>query len=220
MSTALATTKKAAPVTIPDVDLNKIADRIRDRMGRETADIIATGNDLIEAKAALEHGEFTAWLDDNFAMTYRTAERYISSAKWAEGKTDIVSDLLPTMLYLLSAPSTPVHIQKSVVAKLKAGEEVNAREVKALIRQAKSETAEAGNGPDEEATESQIEAELKREEAELKREEADLNKAVEILLGLDPANIDQLLEVLESVSWELWEALIATRKSKADEVTA
>ena len=91
--------------------IQEIAERIRARIRRTVADIIETGRDLAQVKAALDHGEFGEWIDHEFSMTMRTAQNYIRAATWAEGKNEIISHLPPRTLYLLSAKSTPEEIQ-------------------------------------------------------------------------------------------------------------
>jgi hypothetical protein len=54
------------------------------------------GDALIEAKAAVGHGGWSAWLKENFKAGERTAQRYMRVAKhWSEitAKTTCVSDL-------------------------------------------------------------------------------------------------------------------------------
>ena len=89
-------------------ELTKIADVIRARIRRTVDDIIATGQDLTTVKDQLEHGEFLDWIKSEFQRSPRTAQRYISAAVWAEGKSDTVSHLSPSKLYLLAAPSTVI----------------------------------------------------------------------------------------------------------------
>ena len=57
--------------------LQEIAERIRSRYRRAVADIVETGRDLAQVKSALDHGEFGEWIDREFGMTMRTAQRYI-----------------------------------------------------------------------------------------------------------------------------------------------
>ncbi len=84
-------------------EMEEIADRIRARIRRTVEDIIETGRDLATVKDSMGFGEFTKWLDREFSMTDRTARNYMRAAAWAEGKTEIISDLSPTTLYLLAA---------------------------------------------------------------------------------------------------------------------
>jgi Protein of unknown function (DUF3102) len=60
---------------------------------------MAAGDDLVKAKAQVEHGKWGEWLKTNFAMTERTAQRYMELANGRTklekelAKSDIMSDL-------------------------------------------------------------------------------------------------------------------------------
>ena len=64
--------------------------RIKDRLTRQVKDIIETGRDLQEVKSKLEHGQFEAWLNGEFGMAVRTAQRFMRASEWVRGKNDIV----------------------------------------------------------------------------------------------------------------------------------
>ena len=48
----------------------------------------AAGEKLIEAKSQLKHGEFVPWVERNFNVSIRQAQRYIALAEDAGGKSD------------------------------------------------------------------------------------------------------------------------------------
>lgn len=93
-----------APVA---ADLQAAAARIGGRLVRQVEDIIEIGRDLIAVKAKLGRGQFQRWIDDEFHMSDRAARRFMRAVTWAEGKSDTVSVLAPTSIYLLSAKGTP-----------------------------------------------------------------------------------------------------------------
>lgn len=128
-----------APVTTDDLvdDLTTIAERIRRRIRQTTLDIIAIGQDLRLVKAQLDHGDFITWIEKEFGMTIRTAQRWMQAAKFAEGKNDIVSHLPQQTILLLAAPSTPNFIKKKVIADLEAGHPVDHRAIKDEVTQTK-----------------------------------------------------------------------------------
>lgn len=76
-------------------------------MTRSAQDIIEIGRDLIAAKKSLGHGRFLAWIDAEFKMTDRSALSFVRVAQLYGDKSEIISDLPPTVLYALAAPSTP-----------------------------------------------------------------------------------------------------------------
>lgn len=95
------------------------ADRIRHQC---VTSIIQIGKALLEAKRHLSHGVFLSWVEDEVRMPVRTAQTYMRVATWAEEKGATVAHLSPTVLYLLSAPSTPPELTTEVLAKAEAGE--------------------------------------------------------------------------------------------------
>lgn len=117
-----------------DTSLDAIAERIRARIRRTTIDIIATGRDLVSVKAQLGHGGFLKWIDAEFGMSDRTAQRYIAASEFVGTKSDTVSDLPPATLYRLAAPTTPQPIKARVLADLESGRKVDAKAVDEEIR--------------------------------------------------------------------------------------
>jgi hypothetical protein len=53
-----------------------IKDELDIALKRETADIIAIGGLLVEARAHLKHGEWYPWLEQNFSLSRQSADRY------------------------------------------------------------------------------------------------------------------------------------------------
>jgi hypothetical protein len=88
--------------------LDRIATQLRALLRRETKNIIEIGKLLIESRKLLanEHGEWLPWLEKNFDLSARTAQRYIATAEYVASKGDTVSyfsNLAPTVLYWLAA---------------------------------------------------------------------------------------------------------------------
>lgn len=82
---------------------------------RATWEIIAAGEAFIAVKALLPHGQWEDWLDVEFGLTDRTAQRIMSVATAFGGKSDTVSLLSTSVLYLLAAPSTPKAARDQVI---------------------------------------------------------------------------------------------------------
>ena len=120
-------------------DLKIAAARIRALSERMTMNIISIGVELIAAKNMLGHGQFGPWLEAEFRWSERTAERFMQAAEVFGEKSDTVSVLDPTAIYLLSAPSTPDKVRKDVLARLERGEAMSAEGVRTLVSIARAE---------------------------------------------------------------------------------
>lgn len=191
-------------------DLRAVADRIRDRGRRATADLIEIGRDLIAVKKRLEHGAFLAWIESEFTMTDRTARNFMQAAAWAEGKSETISDLPPTTVYLLSAPSTPPEVANKVVVALEAGQRVAPEIVSNMVKQARREADERKRKASQKELRrkrSTVEClKAKERQAERERKEAEereraLNKQVAEAVALlrkrlTPAELARAREIL------------------------
>ncbi len=137
-----AYTDLPAPVA---AEVEAATTRIKDSLTRQVKDIIETGRDLIEVKSKLEHGQFERWLDSEFGMAVRTAQRFMRVSEWAQDKNDIVSHLTPTTVYMLSAKSTPEGVHEQVVERLEGGLPAEPEYVRHVVLEAKLREREAKN---------------------------------------------------------------------------
>jgi hypothetical protein len=96
---------------------------------------IEPGADLIKIKDMIGHGKFGAWVKAEFNFTERTAENFMNAARLAQ-EYEIISDLPPTMVYLLAAPSAPLTIVADVLADAKRGLIPPVREIKSRFAEA------------------------------------------------------------------------------------
>jgi len=123
--------------TLP-AELVQIAERIRSAIKVTAGSIVDIGKDLTDAKRMVHHhGAWLSWLDTEFQMSARTAQRYMRAAEFAKGKYDTVSLLPPATIYLLSAPSTPERIKAEVIAALTAKQPVDHQTVESKIKEAR-----------------------------------------------------------------------------------
>jgi hypothetical protein len=108
------------------------AQKLRNCQRQASSDIIVIGADLLEVKDALGHGGFTQWLRTEFPNDKRTAQRMMQvAARIPKDKSDTVSLLPPTLLYILTAKSMPQKVINEVIADLEGGASVEV--VKAKI---------------------------------------------------------------------------------------
>jgi hypothetical protein len=123
------------------------ADRIRRTVGTS---IIQLATDLIEAKRYLSHGSFLGWVELEVGIPARTAQAYMRVAQWAHEKGGNVVRLPPSLLHLISAPSTPTAFAHAVLRKIDGGEKVTVTEVRSelkALRQARQERSLIGFRP-------------------------------------------------------------------------
>lgn len=156
------------------------SERIKLRMKRTAEDIVAIGLDLQEIKDNLPHGEFLPWVEAEFGMTDRAARKFIEVGKRYGSKSEIISDLSPTVLYELSAPSTPEPVRQVIEAKAEKGEVVSVKEVQDLKRRMKEQCEadekklKALSAENQALKDSQELARIKAQEEAAKAVEADL----------------------------------------------
>ncbi|MBF0453889.1 MAG: DUF3102 domain-containing protein [Magnetococcales bacterium] len=114
-----------------DVTTNVLGamERIRLRMKRTAEDIIEIGHELLAVKGALPHGQFVEWLQAEFKMSLSTAQNFMNVYK-RFGKSTKIVDFNPSVIYELSAPSTPNEVVKKAMEIANTGDTVTAADVK------------------------------------------------------------------------------------------
>lgn len=115
------------------------AERIKVRMKRTVEDVIAIGQDLIAVKERLPHGEFGDWIEAEFGMDERVARRFMQVAETYGGKSDNLSDLKPSIVYALAAPSTPEPVREAIEVRAAGGHRVKFADVAELKRRYENE---------------------------------------------------------------------------------
>jgi hypothetical protein len=105
------------------------------RIRRQSAtSVVNIGKDLIGAKHYLSHGAFLKWVELELGLPARTAQAYMQVAQWASRKSASVAHLAPSLLYLLSARSTPSSYVDDVLKRIEAGERIALPDVRADLR--------------------------------------------------------------------------------------
>lgn len=117
-------------------DARAVAERYR---ARQKAYVIDTGRDLLAVKKQLEHGLFLEWVESEMGMTPRSAQRAMSAAEVLGDKSDTVSYLPPSVLYELSAPSTPEAVRAAVLRRIEGGEIIRPDAIMNEVRSARDE---------------------------------------------------------------------------------
>ena len=120
-------------------NIRAAAERIRVRLKRSGEDIIEIGKDLLGVKAQLAHGQFGPWLQREFELSERTAQKLMDVAKRFGDRSAHCADFKPAILYALSAPSTPESVREAAIEMAQAGQTVTLADVEALKREAQME---------------------------------------------------------------------------------
>lgn len=109
------------------------------RSGRKAQEsLIDIGQRLAAVKELLPHGQFSEWCQVEFDMSQRTAQRMMAVADAFGGKSDTVSLLSDSALYLLAGPSVPEEARQEVIAEAQAtGQSPTKAQVQAVIDQHK-----------------------------------------------------------------------------------
>lgn len=113
-------------------DLESIAADIRSRLKRASEDIVYIGQRLIEARAQIPSGRWTAWVEANTGLTIRTAQRWMGVVERL-GTGDNLSRLLPSVLIVLASPSVPTVAVREILARTEDGENFSLQAAEAII---------------------------------------------------------------------------------------
>lgn len=120
------------------VTIHQRAAEIRTLVKRSGQDIIDIGTRLIEVKALVGYGNWSAWLDAEFGWTQMTATKFMNIARKFKGTLILPSDSIE-VLALLAAPSTPEEIRVQVIERAQAGEVITHKEVIRMVSADKAE---------------------------------------------------------------------------------
>jgi hypothetical protein len=107
------------------------ATRIRQYTGKT---IVQIGGDLVSAKHYLSHGQFLRWVENEVGIPARTAQAYMQAAQWASEHRATAAVLPPSLLYILSSPSTPREFSEAVERRVEAGEHISPTSVRAELK--------------------------------------------------------------------------------------
>jgi len=111
-------------------EINKLVSRIRATHRRHLEAVYEIGADLLRAKELLGHGNFLPWLQAEFRWSERTANNYMSIARFFQGKSANFADLDVGTASALAAKSTPAAIRNELLERAEAGESITRAEVK------------------------------------------------------------------------------------------
>jgi len=100
-------------------ELDRIVTQLRAILRRRTSDVVKAGNLLIKARKlfAKEHGEWLAWLAENFDLSPRTAQRYVAAAEYVQKRhVSHFANLSASVLYRLAEGDFDEPVEAAILA--------------------------------------------------------------------------------------------------------
>ena len=100
-------------------ELDRIVTQLRAILRRRTSDVVKAGNLLIKARKlfAKEHGEWLAWLAENFDLSPRTAQRYVAAAEYVQKRhVSHFANLSASVLYRLAEGDFDERVEAAILA--------------------------------------------------------------------------------------------------------
>lgn len=182
--------------------LTDIEADIRARKRNITLDVLAIGQDLIDAKAQMDHGAWLDWLRD-MDFGQRTAENWMRLAREIQPGSSLAALPYTKALALLSAPEAD---REALAAK--AGDH-SAAELKRLAEEAREAKAEAARMRQDEKSARDALAKTQREKEALLDEIERIRKAPKVVevAPEDYADLKDAVETLKQENDELAQAV-------------
>lgn len=110
------------------------AERIRGRYTLACQSIAAIGQELIEQKKSLGHGNYLEWVKAEFAFGVTTAHKFTKIAETFGANFQTSENLAFEAWAMLAAPSTPEPVREAVLERAANGEKVTAKQTRGPSR--------------------------------------------------------------------------------------
>ena len=101
---------------VRDNNLPQLELEIKFYLGQTAQNIIEVGKRLIAAKALVQHGHWQNWLNDNFQLTERTAQRFMQISERFSKTVDIDGFQPSQLTELLALPDAAERIVSNKAA--------------------------------------------------------------------------------------------------------
>jgi len=108
------------------------------RYKKTAENIIKIGDNLLEVRDVLPHGQFLPWIISEFGMSDQSARNYIHVAERFGGKIKNFLNLSSSVLYSLAAPTTPQSAVDQALELAEEGKKVTHAMAKKLIEAEKA----------------------------------------------------------------------------------
>lgn len=126
--------------------LSLITQKLRKNLADASHQLVESGALLLKAKEILPHGQFQAWLRENFNMSAKTANRLMALAKMVRELNlgpDTVAKLLNldlSVIYEISSKSTSAEVRKKIFDEISKKDNISYERVKNLKKNHASES--------------------------------------------------------------------------------
>jgi Protein of unknown function (DUF3102) len=118
------------------LEVRAVAERIHKRT---TVAVIENGRDLLAVREMPEmKGRFVAWLKAEFNLSEGTAYNMMQAAENLGDRFVTITNIGPSALYALAAPSTPEEVRQEIESRAAAGEKITVAEVERLKRETRA----------------------------------------------------------------------------------
>ncbi|MFK0730095.1 MAG: DUF3102 domain-containing protein [Gloeotrichia echinulata HAB0833] len=107
--------------------------QIKGLMRRTAQDIIQIGQELIEVKQYLGHGNFTNWLKFEFNWSISTATKLMHVAEQLKSVNFTDLNISASALYMIAAPSTSKDARAEVLRRAVMGENISYTQAKEIV---------------------------------------------------------------------------------------
>ena len=124
--------------------IQRCTGEIKERLRRTAKDVWEIGENLVEVRSQLKHGQFETWLSAEFGWSRRTAYNFINVYEaFSQSANFAQLDIATSALYKLAAPSTPESVRQEFIAKAEQGEKITHKTIsEALAAEKKSAASE------------------------------------------------------------------------------
>lgn len=166
-------------------------------MRRNAQDIVDIGQNLIEVKEHLGHGNFRAWLKAEFDWSVRTAARFMQVATQFKCVNLAHLNIAVSALYFLAQTSTPQEARKQVLELAKEGENINYKKAKTIVNNHRRTQSNTPKPATVNICAESIELDNKLEQKDIEKIDSAPREDSEVpaQLQLEPSNYIRVLKI-------------------------
>ena len=147
-----AVQSQSTPPTLPQLEKE-----IKIYLGKTAQNIIEVGKRLTQAKSLVQHGEWRSWLENNFTLDERTAQRFMQISERFSGNSVDVDVFKPSQLTEMLALPDAEETKSFIEQKAAEGTPVSDMSIKTLRKELKKWKAKKSDITKEKNVEEKIE---------------------------------------------------------------